>query len=110
MYKVKLIVFKIKKIFIPICICLFTILLLLFSNTNLISAKNGLALWANSVVPSLLPFFIATELLSHTNVISILGKYLNKFMRPIFNVPRRRSFSFYYGYYQWIPYGCKNCI
>lgn len=99
MYKVKFIVFKIKKLFIPICICLFTILLLLFSNSNLIYAKNGLLLWANSVVPSLLPFFIATELLSHTNVISILGKYLNKFMKPIFNVPRRRSIPFYNGHY-----------
>ena len=59
MYRFKFIIFKLKKLLIPICICLFTILLLLFSNANLASAKNGLALWANSVVPSLLPFFIA---------------------------------------------------
>ena len=63
MYKMKIFVLKLKKIFIPTCICLFTIFLLIFSNANLSSAKTGLALWANSVVPSLLPFFIATELL-----------------------------------------------
>jgi len=50
--------------------------------------KLGLALWADSVLPALLPFFIATELLCYTNIIPFLGKVLNKFMRPIFNVPR----------------------
>ncbi len=88
MYKMKIFVFKLKSLFIPICICLFTIFLLVFSNANLSSAKSGLALWANSVVPSLLPFFIATELLGYTNVVAVLGKLLNKLMRPIFNVPR----------------------
>lgn len=99
MYNIKIFVFKFKKIFFPLCICFFTIFLVVFSNNNLLAAKNGLSLWANSVVPSLFPFFIATELLSHTNIIPLLGKYLNKFMKPIFNVPRRRCFSFYYGYY-----------
>jgi len=74
MHKIKFLVFNIRKSFIPICICLFTIFLLIFSNANLSSAKTGLALWANSVVPSLLPFFIATELLGYTNVISIDNK------------------------------------
>jgi len=79
MKKVRFIVFKLKQILIPICIYLFTVFLLIFSSTNLIAAKNGLSLWAFSVVPSLLPFFIATELLSYTNIVSILGKFLNKF-------------------------------
>lgn len=107
MYKVRFIIFKLKQLFIPACICLFTAFLLVFSNTNLSSAKNGLALWANSVVPSLLPFFIATELLSHTNVISILGKYLNKFMRPVFNVPGEGAFPFIMGIISGYPMGAK---
>lgn len=103
----KIIVFKLKNIFIPICICLFTIFLLVFSNANLSSAKNGLLLWANSVVPSLLPFFIATELLGYTNVISILGKLLNRFMRPIFNVPGEGAFPFIMGIISGYPMGAK---
>lgn len=107
MYKMKIMVFKIKKLFIPICICLFTMFLLIFSNANLSSAKTGLALWANSVVPSLLPFFIATELLGYTNVISILGRLLNKFMRPIFNVPGEGAFPFIMGIISGYPMGAK---
>ena len=107
MYKMKIIVFKIKKLFIPACICLFTMFLLIFSNSNLSSAKTGLSLWANSVVPSLLPFFIATELLGYTNVVSILGKLLNRFMRPIFNVPGEGAFPFVMGIISGYPMGAK---
>ena len=107
MSKIKFLVFNIKKSFIPICICLFTIFLLIFSNANLSSAKTGLALWANSVVPSLLPFFIATELLGYTNIISILGKLLNKFMKPIFNVPGEGGFPFIMGIISGYPMGAK---
>lgn len=107
MYKIKFLVFNIKKSFIPICICLFTMFLLIFSNTNLSSAKTGLAIWANSVVPSLLPFFIATELLGYTNVISILGKLLNKLMRPLFNVPGEGAFPFIMGIISGYPIGAK---
>ena len=107
MYNMKIIILKLKKMFIPICICLFTIFLLLFSNSNLSSAKIGLTLWANSVVPSLLPFFIATELLTYTNVISMLGKLLNKFMSPIFNVPGEGAFPFIMGIISGYPMGAK---
>lgn len=107
MYKIKFLVFNLKKLFIPICICIFTIFLLIFSSANLSSAKAGLALWANSVVPSLLPFFIATELLGYTNVISILGKLLNKLMKPLFNVPGEGAFPFIMGIISGYPMGAK---
>lgn len=69
--------------------------------------KHGLALWADSVLPALLPFFIATELLSYTNVIPFLGKLLNKFMRPIFNVPGEGAFPFIMGIISGYPVGAK---
>ncbi|MDO5555475.1 MAG: sporulation integral membrane protein YlbJ [Clostridia bacterium] len=93
--------------FIPLFICLFTMFLLIFSNSNLSSAKTGLTLWANSVVPSLLPFFIATELLGYTNIISLLGKSLTKFMKPIFNVPGEGAFPFIMGIISGYPMGAK---
>lgn len=107
MYKIKFIIFKLKNLLIPTCICLFTVFLLVFSNSNLSSAKTGLSLWANSVVPSLLPFFIATELLGYTNVISFLGKSLTKFMKPIFNVPGEGAFPFIMGIISGYPMGAK---
>ena len=78
----------IKKNILAIIFSLFLIFLVIFSNTNLFAAKNGLTLWAKNVVPSLFPFFIATELLNYTNIPYYLGKLTNRFMRPLFNVPR----------------------
>ena len=69
--------------------------------------KHGLALWADSVLPALLPFFIATELLSYTNVIPFLGRILNKFMRPVFNVPGEGAFPFIMGIISGYPVGAK---
>lgn len=86
--KTKFIFLSIRRNILPAIFCIFTVCLVIFSKNNLSATKEGLSLWANNVVPSLLPFFIATELLSYTNVVSKLGKLLNPIMRPLFKVPR----------------------
>ncbi len=98
---------SIRKNAISIIFVLFTIFLVIFSKSNLTAAKNGLKLWANNVVPSLLPFFIATNLLSHTNVIKYVSKACNKFMRPIFNVPGECAYAFILGLISGYPVGAK---
>ena len=103
----RVLIIKLKKMIIPSCICIFTVFLILFSSNNLLAAKNGLLLWSSSVVPSLLPFFIATELLGYTNIVSILGRFLNKFMRPIFNVPGEGAFALIMGVISGYPVGAK---
>ncbi len=103
----KFILFSVKENLLSIIFILFTICLVIFSNSNLSAAKNGLSLWVNSVVPSLFPFFIATELLSYTNIISVLGSYLNFLMRPLFNVPGEGSFPFIMGIISGYPTGAK---
>lgn len=96
-----------KRYILPLILLLFTMCLVLFSSSNLIAAKNGLKLWATSVVPSLFPFFVATELLSKTNIPHILGKLLNRFMKPIFNVRGEGSFAFIMGIISGYPVGAK---
>lgn len=103
----KCLVIKIKSLILPTIICIFILFLVVFSKNNLSAAKSGLNLWANSVLPSLLPFFIATELLGYTNVISICGKLLNRFMRPIFNVPGEAAFALIMGIISGYPVGAK---
>lgn len=100
-------IFKLKQLIIPSILISFTIYLVVFSRTNLLAAKSGLVLWANSIVPSLFPFFVATELLSHTNFTYYLGKLLNKFMKPIFNVRGEGSFAFIMGIISGYPVGAK---
>lgn len=88
-------------------ILIFTICLLFFSSSNLIAAKEGLTMWATSVVPSLFPFFVATELLTYTNIPHILGKLFNPIMKPLFNIRGEGSFAFIMGIISGYPTGAK---
>ena len=105
--KFRCVTFSLKNKLYIIIFCSFILCLVLFSNTNLASAKEGLFLWANSVVPTLFPFFVATELMNNTNFIPMLGKYLNKFMRPIFKVPGEGAYAFLMGMISGYPVGAK---
>lgn len=100
-------IIKLKQLVLPSILIAFTGALVIFSKTNLVSAKNGLVLWVNSIVPTLFPFFVATELLSHTNFTYYLGKVLNKVMKPVFNVRGEGSFAFIMGILSGYPMGAK---
>lgn len=110
MNKLYFLILKIKQVILYAILIAFTCSLIIFSKNNLSAAKNGLVLWANSVVPSLFPFFIATELLSHTNFAYILGKFLNKIMKPIFNVSGEGSFAVIMGIISGYPIGAKIAV
>jgi len=81
--------------------------LVIFSSSNLTAAREGILLWANNVVPTLLPFLIATELLARTSFVSMLGKLCNRFMRPLFNVPGEGAFALLMGVISGYPVGAK---
>ena len=100
-------VIKFKKNFFPLIFISFTLCLLIFSKNNLPAVKSGLSLWANSVVPSLFPFFVATELLMHTNIISQMGLILNNYMKLLFNVRGEGGFAFIMGIISGYPVGAK---
>lgn len=100
-------VLKIKRNILPLFFLCFTMCLLIFSKSNLPAVKSGLTLWATSVVPSLFPFFVSTELLMHTNIVNILGNILNKYMKPLFNVRGEGAFAFIMGIISGYPVGAK---
>ena len=100
-------IIKLKRNIFSLVFLAFTFGLLIFSSTNLSAVKSGLSLWANSVIPSLFPFFVATELLMHTNIVNQLGFILNKFMKPLFNVCGEGSFAFIMGIISGYPVGAK---
>lgn len=103
----KLITVFIKKNLLNIAFSLFFIFLIIYSNDNLNATKVGLELWIKSVVPSLFPFFIATELLNYTNIAKIFSKVFNKMMRPIFNIPGEGAYAFLMGIVSGYPVGAK---
>ena len=100
-------VFKLKRNILPLIFLTFTFCLVIFSSNNLQAVKSGLTLWANSVVPSLFPFFVATEILMNTNIINVFGKLLNSYMKPLFNVRGEGSFAFIMGIISGYPVGAK---
>ena len=107
MFKTNFYVIKLKRNFIPLVFLFFTFCLLFFSKSNLPAVKSGLLLWANSVVPSLFPFFVATELLMHTNIVTQLGNILNHYMKPLFNIRGEGAFAFIMGIISGYPVGAK---
>ncbi|MGN1269426.1 MAG: sporulation integral membrane protein YlbJ [Clostridia bacterium] len=104
---IKIWVYSLKRNGLSILFCLFCIGLVMFSSSNLKAAKDGLILWATAVVPSLFPFFVSTELLNNTSIVSYLGKLLNPIMRPLFNVPGEGAFAFLMGLISGYPVGAK---
>lgn len=98
---------SLRKNILPIVFILITICLVVFSKSNLTATKNGLALWATCVVPALFPFFVITNVLTQTKVVSFVGRLLDKFMRPFFNVPGVGGFAFIMGLISGYPVGAK---
>lgn len=78
-----------------------------FSSNTFEVAQNALKLWANNVIPSLLPFFICINLLKATPFVDIIGKLLTPIMRPFFNVPGSGAFALSMGWLSGYPAGAK---
>lgn len=68
-------------------------------------ARYGLELWAFVLVPSLLPFFIAADILINLGIVNMLGVLLEPVMRPIFNLPGSASFVLSMGFTSGFPMG-----
>lgn len=85
-------------------ICIVTAMLIWPRETYL-GARYGLELWAFVLVPSLLPFFIAADILINLGIVSMLGVLLEPVMRPIFNLPGSASFVLSMGFTSGFPMG-----
>jgi len=103
----KVLFINLKRNIISIMFLLFAICLIIFSKSNIIAVKNSLNIWVNNVIPSLLPFFMATELLNYTNIPNIIGNIFNRIMRPLFNVPGIGAYALFMGIISGYPIGAK---
>lgn len=103
----KFLILSFKKNILPTILFITTILLVIFSQSNLDATKRGLELWATTVVPALFPFFVVTNILFRTKLVDIFGKLFDKLMRPLFNVPGIGGFAFVMGLISGYPVGAK---
>ena len=98
--------FKLKYIFI---ILLILIMIQIFRNPGLSikSAKEGLDIWANLLLPSLLPFLIISNLLISLGFMDLFGRFLEPLMKPLFNVSGIGIFPFSISMISGYPVGAK---
>lgn len=101
---------KISTVVIALLISLLAISLVLFPEEALKASVKGLNIWWKIVFPSLLPFFIVSELLIGFGVVKFIGVLLEPIMRPIFRVPGVGGFVWAMGMASGNPAGAKLAV
>ncbi len=81
--------------------------LMIFPQQALEGSIRGLNIWWEVVFPSLLPFFIVSELLIGFGVVTFIGVLLEPLMRPLFKVPGVGGFVWAMGLASGNPAGAK---
>jgi len=94
-----------RRLFWTACILFFVVGMITHPKTVFDGSLTGLKAWWNIVFPSLLPFFIASELLMNFGVVHFMGVLLEPMMRPLFNVPGAGSFVMAVGFTSGYPIG-----
>ncbi|WP_180994247.1 sporulation integral membrane protein YlbJ [Bacillus sp. Marseille-P3661] len=98
---------KLKTLFLALAITLIASGLIFHPQESLEASKRGLDMWWNVVFPSLLPFFIVSELLIGYGVVKFIGVLLEPLMRPLFKVPGVGGFVWAMGMASGFPSGAK---
>ena len=94
-------------VIIPIAVAMFNVLIIFFPKEVMDASKAGAVLWFNNVLPSLLPFFIGTNILMGLGAVDFLGILLEPAMRPVFGVPGCGGFALAMGMTSGYPMGAK---
>jgi len=93
---------------VPILLVMFNIFLLIFPQTVLTASREGLLLWFNHVLPTLLPFMIATNMLIALGFAEFIAELLSPVMKKIFGLPGAAGFGLVMGLTTGYPMGAKT--
>ncbi len=96
-----------KQIIYAIASIAFFFLMLCFPKETLSGASDGLLLWFQIVLPTLLPFFILTNLLIYTNSIVYISYVCSPLLQRLFSVSTNGSFAVLAGFLCGYPVGAK---
>jgi sporulation integral membrane protein YlbJ len=88
-----LILRKLKVLAGAVLVCLLTLSLVIYPKEGVEAAVAGLKVFWEIVLPSLLPFFVLSELMLGMGVVHFIGVLLEPLMRPLFNVPGVGAFA-----------------
>ena len=94
-------------IIIPIIVALFNIFLVLNPTEMVKAGREGLMLWFNQVLPTLLPFVVGANLLAGLGFIHFMGAIMAPVMVPVFKVPGAGAYALLTGITSGYPMGAK---
>ena len=92
---------------------IFFLAMLIFPKETFRGASYGLLLWFQTVLPSLLPFAILSNVLIETNALHYISTYLHPFLYPIFRITKPACYPLFIGFLCGYPMGAKtisDCI
>lgn len=95
----------VKAILVAVAATLVAVSMIVYPEPSFNAAERGLRLWWEIVLPALLPFFIAAELLMGVGVVHFMGVLMEPLMRPLFGVPGTGSFTLAMGIASGYPLG-----
>lgn len=98
---------KLKTLVLSASVTVFAAALILMPDESLEASIRGLDMWWEIVFPSLLPFFIVSEMLIGFGVVRFIGVVLEPMMRPLFRVPGTGGFVWAMGMASGFPAGAK---
>lgn len=91
----------------PLLVAFFNVLIIFVPDLVITSARDGLLLWFNKVIPSIFPFLVGTNLLIHLGFVDFLGTLLEGFMKKFFHVSGCGAFALILGIFSGYPVGAK---
>ncbi len=92
-------------LFFLLLVLLAAIMMLFYPQAAYEGACRGLETWTTHLLPSLLPFFIAADLLLSMGFVRFLGVLLEPVMRPLFRLPGEAGFAVALGFTSGFPMG-----
>lgn len=98
---------KLKTILLACSVTIMAVSIIAFPQESVDASIRGLNMWWEIVFPSLLPFFIVSEMLIGFGVVKFIGVLLEPLMRPIFRVPGVGGFVWAMGMASGYPAGAK---
>ncbi len=89
-------------------IVLFLAVILIFPSSSYLGAKKGLLLWFNTILPTLLPFIIISNLIITLQITRPLSKLLYPVFHTLFGISRGGCYPVLMGLLSGIPVGAKS--
>ena len=96
-----------KKVISSILLCIFFLFLLLFPKNTVKSASEGLSLWLNTLVPTLLPIMIISNLLVATRLSARIAYPFHPIFHKLFGVGIHGTYALISGFLCGFPMGAK---